>query len=582
MAEAPRPGESFGRYQVLRRIGHGGMGSVYEARQDDLARSVALKVLLPNLSQEAEFRHRFVREARTLAAMDSPHVIQVYDHGEHDGQLFIATQLVSGGDLQEHITARGPIPIVLALELAAQVASGLGDAHAAGLLHRDVKPSNVLLRESQGAFHVYLCDFGIARGQDDDLTATGAVAGTLGYMAPERHQGMAASPASDLYSLGCVLWAMLVGRAPYADTSGVQLAMAHMQRPVPQFSGDLPEVAAVNRVLARAMAKRPEERHGSAQEMRADLLAAAETVRNASGSRPDLEATLLRAAPAVPAIASTAPVSSTPMGTPSAKDGRRGRAWIPAAVAAALIVAGVSSAGYLLAGDDGEKSPTATGAGETTTQERVDLESPTPDVGTTPTPEATPADRGRKKAAGTRETEKTSSAEPTPTSEPSPTAAPPETTSPPAAAVTCWDGQARSSREACSVPVGASGLATVFPSMSGCSATSFTVAGKAEVFECTYSGFLIRYTRWVSGFDRYAYLDSANGVPGAEWWVDGEFAGRQWTSFEDSSSESEPYQWSASYRYQPYSVSVEGVSKSARAEGMAMLRVRKPSEVRLR
>ncbi|MDX6323855.1 MAG: serine/threonine kinase PknH, partial [Nocardioidaceae bacterium] len=275
------PGQAgvFGRYRILRRIGYGGMGTVFEAAQDGLGRNVALKVLLPQLSDAPEFRARFEREARTLAALDSPHVIQVYEYGEEDGQLYIATQLVKGSDLQQLIESKGPATLVRSLEVVAQLASGLADAHAAGLLHRDVKPSNVLLRESLDDTHAYLCDFGIARDEDDaHLTSTG-VAGTVGYMAPERHSGVEATAASDVYSLGCVLWAMITGRAPYAGHSGVQLALAHMHEPLPALDDASAAGTVVNRVLTRSMAKDPVDRYGSALEMRRDLQAALDVAK---------------------------------------------------------------------------------------------------------------------------------------------------------------------------------------------------------------------------------------------------------------------------------------------------------------
>jgi serine/threonine protein kinase len=158
----PEPGDTFGRYRIVRELGRGGYGSVLEARQLDLDRAVALKVLSPVLADERQFRERFAREAAMLAHLDSPHVIQVYEHGEHDGHLFIATQLVNGGDLKQLLRDANGVSPATALDLAAQVASGLADAHDAGLIHRDIKPSNILVRRYDDGWFAYLCDFGIA------------------------------------------------------------------------------------------------------------------------------------------------------------------------------------------------------------------------------------------------------------------------------------------------------------------------------------------------------------------------------------------------------------------------------------
>lgn len=517
MVDPPRLGEPFGGYRIVRRIGFGGMGTVFEAVQENLARSVALKVLLPQYSDEEEFRSRFTREARALAALDSPHVIQVHDYGEVSGQLFIATQLINGPDLQRRLSDTGTPPVDTALDVAAQVASGLADAHAAGVLHRDIKPSNVLVREGHGEIHAYLCDFGIARAEDDDHALTTGVAGTVGYMAPERHQGDSASVQSDIYSLGCLLWVLVSGDVPYAGTSGVQTALAHMHQPIPQLAGADTATTAINAILRRAMDKQPGHRYVSAVEMRRDLLAAVTTVRaaetrgaGATTLRPLAHATELRGA---------VPVAPAPQ---SGRPRRRGRGL--ALVAGVALVAAISAAGVALAGGDEE-----------------------PD-------EVAPSDAAQREAGS----------------------------SGPVATIECWDGATAASREECGLPSGAAGLQTVFPSMNGCDPTASRVAGKAEVYVCRYGDFLIRYSRWDQGYDRYAYLDAANQVDSARWSASGEVAGRQWKNYEDDAAEQEPYQWSASYRSYPYSVSVEGVSPDARRRGMDMVDVAAPSQIGLR
>jgi hypothetical protein len=261
---APQVGSDFGGYRIDAEIGRGGMGVVYRAWQHRLGRPVALKVLATDAAAEPGYRDRFGREAAALARLDSPHVIQIHDHGEVDGNLYLAMQLVSGPDLAK-VLASGPLPPRRALGVVAQVAAALGDAQAVGVVHRDVKPGNVLLR--QRADHddedfAYLCDFGIARTVADvpgDGTGTGGVVGTIGFLAPERIDGAAASGASDVYSLGCLLWTVLTGAQPYTG-SAAQVLRAHLDAPAPRLDGDDPRTAAVNDLLGAMMARDPAAR----------------------------------------------------------------------------------------------------------------------------------------------------------------------------------------------------------------------------------------------------------------------------------------------------------------------------------
>jgi hypothetical protein len=270
----PDVDQTFGPYRITGELGRGGMGVVYAAVHDGLNRKVAVKVLSPELAKEPSFRRRFEREATALASLYSPHIIDIYDHGEQDGCLFIATPLVAGGSLSALIEERGALPPDVALHVVAQVSAALADAHGAGIVHRDVKPSNVLLhRLADGELFAYLCDFGIATSQDQDRTRTEGIVGTLAYGAPERHRGEDATLATDIYSLGCLLLAALTGRPPYQGPD-VEVALQHLHAPVPRYDGGGPAHRLINDVLQRAMAKRPEDRYASAGEMRTDLLRA--------------------------------------------------------------------------------------------------------------------------------------------------------------------------------------------------------------------------------------------------------------------------------------------------------------------
>jgi serine/threonine-protein kinase len=271
MAGYPREGETFGDYQVDGVLGRGGMGVVYAATHNRIGRRVALKVMAPELAENEEYRARFLHETATLVRLDSPHIIQVLDHGEVDGSLFIATQLVAGADLAQRL-GDGPLPVGTALALAVQITAGVADAHRAGVLHRDIKPSNVLVTGAADSPFAYLCDFGIARDTEPDhgLTMTGAVIGTFPYLAPERFGGAPAAVTSDVYALGCLLWAMLTGAPPYSGTQFV-LAREHLEAPVRQLAVDAAWIEDLNGVLAQAMAKDPAERFVTVDAMRVAL-----------------------------------------------------------------------------------------------------------------------------------------------------------------------------------------------------------------------------------------------------------------------------------------------------------------------
>ncbi len=263
MVGFPAIGDRIGPYRVDAEIGRGGMGIVYRATQLALDRPVALKILDPRFSADAEYSARFAREAAVLARLDSPHVVQIFDHGVDNERLYLAMQYVAGGDLGQLIGRTGPLAPAVALQIYRHVLTALSDAHADGIVHRDVKPSNVLLRPGAAEPFAYLCDFGIAQTPDSDLTQPGLVAGSWAFMSPERHAGQPATPQSDLYSAACVLWAMLTSRNVYSGTD-VQIAMSHQNAPVPQLPGSDPLIVSLNRLFWANLAKNPAERPDTA------------------------------------------------------------------------------------------------------------------------------------------------------------------------------------------------------------------------------------------------------------------------------------------------------------------------------
>lgn len=339
MPGLPQLGDRFGGYRIVREVGRGGMGLVFEARQESLERTVALKVIQPLLARDPDFAARFTREARALASLQSAHIIQIFDYGEVDGCLFLATQYVPDGDLSQWLARSGPVPPLLALEILAQVASGLGDAHDQGVIHRDVKPSNILLGRKGDRVNAYLCDFGIAQQGEPGLTRTGQVAGSWAFIAPERHNGAPATVLSDIYSLGCVLWVMLTGANPYSGTD-VEVAFQHVSAAIPQLPGGGWLAGELNGLIARMMAKRPEDRFRDIAELQGELVrlrqgAAAwrnaptpeldatveRPVRRPSLARPatpsaDYPQTMLRVPPADPKPGSTPPLGGSPKRNP--------------------------------------------------------------------------------------------------------------------------------------------------------------------------------------------------------------------------------------------------------------------------
>jgi len=254
-------------YRVERLIARGGMASVYLAEHLRLHRKVALKLLAPELAADERFRERFLRESQLAASLDHPNVVPIYDADEADGVLYIAMRYVEGSDLRGLLRDEAPLEPVRALRLPTQAAAGLDAAHRRGLVHRDVKPGNLLLGEDE---HLYVSDFGLTKqaSSQSGLTATGQLVGTVDYVAPEQIRGETVDGRTDVYSLACVLYECLAGAKPFEKDTEVAIIWAHMQDPPPSLTDKRPELTSgLDQVLAKGMAKEPAARHTTCREL---------------------------------------------------------------------------------------------------------------------------------------------------------------------------------------------------------------------------------------------------------------------------------------------------------------------------
>ena len=354
-------GTPFGRYRLIELLGRGGMGEVWRAYDPTIDRVVALKVLPPNFAHDQVFQERFRREARSAAGLDEPHVVPIHEFGEIEGRLYVTMRLIKGRDLQDLLEG-GPLPPERAVKIIEQIASALHAAQRIGLVHRDVKPSNILVAEDDFA---YLIDFGIARAAGETgLTSTGATIGTWAYMAPERFQTGAADARADIYSLACVLYQSLTGQLPFPGVSLEQLAVAHMTQPPPLPSREQTTIPApMDQVISTGMAKDPEQRYQTAVE----LATAARDALTATPSRnPRAASTMLDPTqpslpddqvppPPQPALQDTPAQPATDIPPPATRSKRR---WLIAALVIVLIAA--AGTGVVLLRN--VLSPKATGA----------------------------------------------------------------------------------------------------------------------------------------------------------------------------------------------------------------------------
>src|SRR6476469_5161545 len=263
-------------YRIERLLGRGAMGAVYLGEDVHLHRKVAVKVLAPELAADERFRKRFLTESQLAASLDHPNIVPIYAAGEEDGLLYLAMRYVEGYDLRELVdSTHGGLDPALAVRLLGPVADALDAAHALGLVHRDVKPANILVAAETE--QPYLCDFGLARHamSAESLTGTQGFVGTLAYIAPEQIASGNVDARADVYSLGCVLFECLAARPPYSREGDLQIIFAHVNEPPPLLTARRPELAPqIDAVVQKALAKEPDERYSTCSELVADAAAA--------------------------------------------------------------------------------------------------------------------------------------------------------------------------------------------------------------------------------------------------------------------------------------------------------------------
>jgi serine/threonine protein kinase, bacterial len=361
-----RVGTRFGPYQLMRLLGRGGMGEVYQAEDTRKHRVVALKLISEHFSTDAMFRARMQREADTAGRLTEPHIVPIHDYGDIDGQFYVEMRMIDGTSLRTLLTNYGPLTAARTVAIVRQIAAALDDAHANGVTHRDVKPENILVTNDDFA---YLMDFGIARaGTDPGLTQSGFAVGTYNYMAPERFTGEEVTYRSDIYALACVLGECLTGAPPYRADSVERLVAAHLLEPAPRPSqlrpGRVP--AGLDPVIGKGMAKNPADRYFTAGDLAAaahDALTPPEQYQEATilAQQGD-NANLLAPSPSDETMARlvAVPMASGRTGwrrlEPSPEpdftrgapwSGRKRKFWILAGAAVLLLIAVVGTTGYL-------------------------------------------------------------------------------------------------------------------------------------------------------------------------------------------------------------------------------------------
>jgi serine/threonine-protein kinase len=412
-------GDEFAGHRIEGVLGRGGMGVVYRVTDLRLNRPAALKVITPALSADEDFRRRFQRESQVAAAVRQQNVVTIFQAGEAEGLLFVTMELIHGTDLRGFISQRGRLDLPTASAITSQIATALDAAHGASLVHRDVKPANVLIAEAT-PLHVYLTDFGLTKrtSSQSGITKTGLFVGTIDYAAPEQIKGWPVDARADVYALGCVLFEMVTGTPPFRRDNEYATMYAHTSEPPPPLSSVVPEVPpALNAVVSRALAKDPEERFPSAGDMaRAveasvagqPLLAPERTVATGRAAPGAAAAATAGPTAATPPTAATAPLPAAPAPPPPAPapaphpvygygmeppppsyptsalpPARRNPwPWI-AAFAVVLALAGAAAA-VLLTGDSGSDKPSSASsppAAQTPVQPKEDTSGPTEEQG---------------------------------------------------------------------------------------------------------------------------------------------------------------------------------------------------------
>ncbi len=367
-------GDEFAGYRVERRLGRGGMGVLYLAIEPGLERRVALKLIAPEAASDEVFARRFAEESRIAASIEHPNVVPIYAAGEEGGVPYIAMRYVAGADLARRLTREGRLAPPVAVDLIAQIGNGLDAIHAAGLIHRDVKPANVLLSGEERGDHAYITDFGVARNvtTESGLTQTGRFVGTLDYVAPEQISGDAVDARVDVYALGCLLFKLLTGEVPFPKEGDAARLFAHLNDPPPAPSLYVPEVPmALDDVVIRAMSKSPEDRYPSAgalgraaqAALRGEAPVAPErTVATGAAATRTAETISPQAgethAPG-PSTAPTRRLERESAGGEPKGDGRSGRRWALIGGGVAALLAAAAVVAVLLAGGGGTEADTA-------------------------------------------------------------------------------------------------------------------------------------------------------------------------------------------------------------------------------
>jgi beta-lactam-binding protein with PASTA domain/tRNA A-37 threonylcarbamoyl transferase component Bud32 len=338
-----------GRYRIVRKLGAGGMANVYLAEDEVLGRRVAIKILNDRHAGDDQFVERFRREAKNAASLSHPNIVSIYDRGEAEGTYYIAMEYLDGRSLKELIVARGPAPVNVAIDYARQILGAIRFAHRHGIVHRDIKPHNVLV-DAEGRLKV--TDFGIARAGVSQMTEAGSIIGTAQYLSPEQAKGAPVDQTSDLYSVGVVLYELLTGVVPFSGDTPVEIAMKHLSSTPEPPSAKRAEVPReLDLVVLRALAKDPAERYQSAEEMDADLARVARGAAVSPATEEAATAIISRPPPtAITAITSPGTRETVPYAPPAAYydyDEPRRRAVWPWFVALLFVAAAVVG-GYFL------------------------------------------------------------------------------------------------------------------------------------------------------------------------------------------------------------------------------------------